>query len=258
MKRRFELIAFHANIEDTKTLAQCGIDGIIIDWERKGKKLRQQLFNTQINQHTEKDLKAISKEAIPHIICRLNPQTKVNPKEIFSAIDLGANELLIPMVRHAQEIEKVLNLVQNRAKVSIMLETQTAFQEIYALNNFPLERIYIGLNDLKIAMNSEYLFAPIANGMLDSIRPSINKKFGFAGLTHPTLGKPIPCKVLLEEMKRLNADFGILRRSFYKDAKHHSLAEIISALRKELIDYPCERLQDITPTKNQELLFSKV
>ncbi len=258
MNQPFELIAFFSNIEDANILVKSGIDGIIVDWERKGKELRQQLYNTQVNQHSKEDLNAVSKLEIPNIICRLNPQSKVNSEEIITAIDLGANEIIIPMVRLTREVENVLEIVQDRAKTSIMLETTAGIAAIDQLNKLPLERIYIGLNDLSIELNSRNLFGPVTDGMLDTIRPKISNKFGFGGLTHPQMGSPIPCKVLIEEMKRLGATYGILRRSFYKDALGHTIPNILYELRKEFSDYTYKQEHIIEVSKNSEIMSSAI
>ncbi|HEX7705339.1 MAG TPA: hypothetical protein VF701_02675, partial [Thermoanaerobaculia bacterium] len=57
---------------------------------------------------------------------------------------------------------------------------------------------------------------------------------GFAGLTHPAGGAPIPCRLLISEMVRLECTFSFVRRSFRRDAQRYGVAEVVRALREEI------------------------
>lgn len=232
MKSNFELIAFYANLKTLDELIEAGIDGVIVDWENKGKSNRQNLYNTQVNEHTLMDLKRVREKKVPNLICRINGPNYWSVDEIQKAIDLGANELLIPMVKNVEEVEFVLNQIKGKAKVGVMLETNEALAIVDQLDKMPIHRFFVGLNDLAIQRGSNSIFLPLVDGTLDEVRPKINKKFGVAGLTHPNEGDPIPCMHLIMLMKKYKASFGFLRRSFYKDLLTYSSSEILNELRE--------------------------
>lgn len=231
MKNNFELIAFYSNPFFLESLNYSGIDGIIVDWENKGKKNRQSLYNTQVNEHGIEDLKVVSRTNVSNIICRINGPEYWSADEIDKAIDLGAKELLLPMIKNQGEVEFVLNHVKERIHVGVMLETNEALLIADQLNELPIHRFFVGLNDLAIQRKSRNIFSPFVDGTIDTLRPKINTHFGIAGLTHPLAGSPIPCRYLIKQMKRYHASFGFLRRAFYKDLSRYSVEEIIRSLR---------------------------
>jgi len=233
VKSIFELFAFYSNEESLRALSQTKLTGFVVDLEKKGKELRQQLYDTQITEHTQEDLVSVRKATNKSIICRINNHQKIDRDELEQTIDNGADELLIPMIRNVKELEAALGWVDGPVKVSAMLETVSILNELYQLNHLPLERCYVGLNDLSIERKSRNLFVPLVDGTMEKIAEGVQMKLGVAGLTHPDLGKPIPCQWIIQFMKNFNCSFGILRRSFYRDLQVYSAAEIISSLLNE-------------------------
>lgn len=221
----FELCLFHFNLPFTLEALAGGVDSILIDWECKGKEKRQKNFDTQINAHTVADLEFVRKATQAPILCRINGPFEQTPLEIEQAIHFGADEILLPMVKAADEVEKVLHQIDGRLPLGILVETLEALSCAKRLGQLPISRVYIGLNDLAIARNSHNLFLPLAEGTIDQIRGCFSCPFGFAGLTLPHRGFPIPCSLLIAELLRLNAHFSFLRRSFYTDvaAKPHAI-----------------------------------
>jgi hypothetical protein len=87
------------------------------------------------------------------------------------------------------------------------------------LAHLPLSRVYVGLNDLAIERRYQNIFVPLIDGILERIRRSFRVPFGFGGLTLPDRGFPIPCRLLIGEMARLECHFSCIRRSFCADMK---------------------------------------
>lgn len=226
----FELYAFHSNEERLHSLNATELTGFIVDLEKKGKELRQQLYNTQITEHTLTDLALVRNATSKPIICRINNSGSLDTEEMKMVLDYGADELLVPMIKRIEEVEHVLASVNGSAKVSVMLETVESLTLLKKLNELPLERCYVGLNDLAIQMQSNNIFFPLADGTIEKIGASLAHKLGVAGLTHPDLGNPIPCRWLIDIMKQNKCSFGILRRSFYRALERYSEVEIINAL----------------------------
>lgn len=233
MRQEMELLAFYANPILLEEVDEAGVHGFIVDWENKGKRFRQSIYNTQVNQHRAEDLALVRTQTHKKLICRLNGPEFLTIPEIELAIDLGADELLIPMVTSSEEVCRILDQVKERVKVGVMLETEESLKQIRSLNQLPLCRFFVGLNDLSIQRKTRNLFQPIIDGTIEQLRPQISLAFGMAGLTHPDLGAPVPCRLLIREMKRYRCSFAFLRRSFYKDLAHFSARTIIKALKEE-------------------------
>lgn len=254
MADKFELYAFYSNRHQLLELIDAGIDGIIIDWESEGKHLRQQLYNTQVNEHGIKDLKTVVNHNPKHIICRINGPYFLELKEIDLAIELGADEILIPMVRTLDQAKSLRDYIGDRAATSFMLETNEALNIAEDLDKLDATRFFLGLNDLSIERESQSLFLPLIDGTLEELRPKISSGFGVAGLTHPKAGYPIPCSNLIKIMRKYRATFGFLRRSFYRDVERYSIAEILSAIRLEFSGE--STFTDCNLSKEEQLLFS--
>ena len=72
-KEVIELWAFYSNPEFLRAIDSHLMTGFIVDLEKKGKDLRQQLYNTQITEHGLDDLKTARELTKSSIICRINP-----------------------------------------------------------------------------------------------------------------------------------------------------------------------------------------
>ena len=230
----FELCLFHSNLQHTLSAVQAGIPSIVIDWECKGKQLRQQNYDTQINAHTLTDLDHVRQSTDAHLICRINQIGSHTPSEVERAIRVGADEILVPMIRTPDEVELVLKIADQKVPIGILIETIDAVDCAKSLSRFPLSRVYVGLNDLAIERKSRNLFLPITDGTIDSLRPYFSCPFGFAGLTLPDLGHPIPCSLIIAELLRLEASFSFLRRSFFKDTTGKNLNLAVENLKAAL------------------------
>jgi hypothetical protein len=133
-----------------------------------------------------------------------------------------------------EEIETVLDWVGGRCGVGAMIETWAAVEIAEKLARLPLSRVYAGLNDLAIERNTPNIFTAVLDGTIERIRRPFRIPFGFAGLTLPDLGYPIPCQLLIGEMSRLGCDFSFLRRSFHRDVRNQDLAVEVPRLLEAL------------------------
>ena len=174
MPQPLDLFAFYSNPSQLEELIECDIDAVVIDWETKGKDKRQNLYNTQVNKHTISDLETVQKAGAKNIICRVNGQRFLSEDEIKTAIDRGAKEILIPMIKTLQEVDLVFNWINNQCSVALMVETNEAISLIDRLDQYNVSRFYLGLNDLSIQRKSHNLFNPLVDGTVENLRPKIN------------------------------------------------------------------------------------
>ena len=194
-----------------------GAAGIVVDWERRGKARRQLGEGTQINADTPEDLARMRAATDGRLLCRINGFGPWTGGEIDEAVARGADEILLPMVRSTEEIDRTLDAVAGRCGLGILIETQDAVDRAAALARRPLSRIYVGLNDLRIDRRSTELFRPLVDGTVDDVRAEVAQPFGVGGLTLPGGGFPVSSDLLAAELVRLDADFTFLRRSFTAD-----------------------------------------
>lgn len=230
----FQLLLFTTNVDLIHAATRSGIDGIIVDWEHLRKKTRQRGADTQINHDTLADLRRVRRHTDSLVLCRLNSYGPETPREVAQALDAGADELLLPMVRGADEVQRTLDLIAGRAGLGILIETQEAVARAEALCRLPLSRVYVGLNDLSIERGTPNIFTAVRDGTVAQVREACPLPFGFGGLTLPDRGFPIPCPLLMGEMMRLNGDFTFLRRSFLADTQGRDLQVAVARIRAAL------------------------
>ena len=212
-----ELFLFTVDARWGASVVTAGAAGIVVDWERRGKHRRQLGKGTQINSDTPADLSRVRAATDGRVLCRINGYGPWSAAEVDEAIARGADELLLPMVRTTEEVDRTLDLVAGRCGLGILIETQDAVDRAAALARRPLSRIYLGLNDLRIDRRSDQLFRPLVDGTADAVRAEVAQPFGVGGLTLPGGGSPVPSDLLAAELVRLGTDFTFLRRSFTAD-----------------------------------------
>jgi citrate lyase beta subunit len=146
-----------------------GASGIVVDWERRGKVRRQAGADTQINADTPDDLAAVRAAQPGTVLCRVNRWSRWTPAEIDLAIGLGADEILLPMVRRPEEVDQALDVVDGRCGLGILVETTEAVRRVDELVQRPLRRVYVGLNDLMIDRGGGALFLALVDGTVDRV-----------------------------------------------------------------------------------------
>ena len=198
-----------------------------MDWERRGKRARQAGADTQINGDTPEQLAAVRAATPGIVLCRVNAWSRWTSAEIELAVHLGADEVLLPMVRRADEVVAALEVAAGRCGLGILVETTDAVRSVEALAALPLARIYLGLNDLMIDRGGGSLFEALVDGTVDRVAAAATGAgvaFGVAGLTLPEAGRPVPCRLVLGALARVDASFTFLRRSFWADVAGLELA----------------------------------
>jgi 2-keto-3-deoxy-L-rhamnonate aldolase RhmA len=221
---RMDLFVFTVDPRRAFAVVAAGAAGVIVDWERRDKARRQEGADTQINEDTAEDLARVRAATAGRVLCRVNGPGPWTPDEIALAADLGADEVLLPMVRTAGDVDLALDAAAGRCGVGILVETQDAVDRVGELTRRPLSRVYVGLNDLRIDRGADTLFEPLVDGTVEAVRSAVTVPFGVAGLTRPDAGSPVPSRLLAAELVRIGADFTFLRRSFHTDTAGRDLS----------------------------------
>jgi hypothetical protein len=239
-----DLFLFTVDPSWGRAVVAAGAAGIVVDWERRGKARRQRGEGTQINEDTPEDLSRMRAATPGRLVCRINGYGPWTADEVDEAVRRGADEILLPMVRTTDEVDRTLDLVGDRCGLGILVETQAAVDRTAGFAGRPLSRIYVGLNDLRIDRGSDSLFRPLVDGTVDAVRAQVAQPFGVGGLTLPGRGFPVSSDLLAAELVRTGADFTFLRRSFTADmAGRDPFVEVpllLSALDRLRLATPAE------------------
>lgn len=217
---------------------ESGVERIFIDLEIIGKVQRQGHLDTVISRHHMKDVKTM-RAAVPEaeLLVRLNPFHDNTQNEIEEALKGGADILMIPMIEKADELKQFCDWVDNRAKVIPLIETPKAVDALHDMVKIKgVSEVYIGLNDLHLAMKSAFMFEPLAQGLIDDMVKIIKDAglpFGFGGIARVGEGL-LPAERILGEHLRLGSSSVILSRTFKRDNAELDFKHEVAKLRHEI------------------------
>ncbi len=211
-----------------------GVSRIFVDLERIGKPERQGHLDTLISTHSIDDIAPLRKALTnAELIVRLNPMHAGSSHEIEEAIGEGADILMLPMFRSAAEVVEFTGIVDHRVKTIPLVETCGAVDSLNEIVNIPgVSEIYIGLNDLHLDMGLNFMFAPLADGLIDTMVETIKLAglpFGFGGIARLEEGA-VPAELVLSEHARLGSSSVILSRTFNR----HLHSDSDSSLMQEI------------------------
>lgn len=215
-----------------------GVDRIFIDLEYIGKADRQGGMDTVQSCHTLDDVKRIS-EAITtaELLVRVNPihdatdEYVSSEEEIGTAIENGADIVMLPFFKTVDEVKRFLSAVRGRAKTMLLLETPEAVEIVDDLLRLEgIDSIHIGLNDLSLGYGMKFMFELLTDGTVERLCTKFREKnipYGFGGIA--SLGKgTVPAEMIIKEHYRLGSTCAILSRSFCNVDKINHMGVISS------------------------------
>lgn len=209
----------------TAQIAQeAGVDRIWIDMEYIGKDQRQAGMDTVKNHHTIDDIKRLRPVVTTaELMVRVNPLHEAtvdycsSEEEINKTIEAGADVVMLPMFKNADDVRKFVNYVSGRAKVQLLLETAEAYENIDSILEVPgVDEIHIGLNDLHLALKKSFMFELLCDETVSYLCNKIKHKgikFGFGGIARVGFGM-LPAEYIIGEHYHLGSTAAILSRGF--------------------------------------------
>ncbi len=258
--------------EVAKIAEESGVDRIFIDLEYIGKSDRQGGMDTVQSHHTLEDIKRIKNSlTTAKLLVRVNPIHDATEKypsteyEIDTAIKNGAEILMLPYFKKADEVKRFISAVNRRAKTMLLIETPQAVENIDEILQVPgIDFIHIGLNDLSLGYKMKFMFELLTDGTVERLCKKFkesNIEYGFGGIA--ALGKgAIPAEMVIKEHYRLGSSCAILSRSFCNTDKVRSIDAIRSTFingMKEIRNFEAECLMHRKFfTDNTEILKEKV
>lgn len=199
--------------------AKAGVDRLFVDMEVLGKAERQGGMNTVQSHHIPEDI-AVLREALgpqAEIMARTDPVNPGLKAQIDASIENGANVIMLPMWRTADDLRRLVEYVGGRALTMPLLETAEAVENLDEALQVPgIDQIHIGLNDLHLAYHRKFMFELLADGTVEKLCHRIGEAgipYGFGGVGRPGSGM-LRAEAILGEHVRLGSRSVILSRSF--------------------------------------------
>lgn len=207
-----------------------GVDRIWVDLEKNGKAKRQNNINSVKSNHLISDVSAIRNViSTSELLVRVNPLFDGSKAEIDEVISRGADIIMLPMFRTADDVKLFVDYVGGRAKVLPLVETREAEANIDDIASVSgIDYIHIGLNDLHLAYGMQFMFELLINGQIEILTKKIaahGLPYGFGGIARLNEGM-LPARHIIAEHYRLGSSAAILSRSFYDSWLEYDIEEI--------------------------------
>lgn len=215
-----------------------GVDRIWVDLETLGKEKRQRGRNTVKSKHTVEDVRKIAPAlSLSEMLVRINHWNENSEKEIGAVIEAGADLIMLPYWKTAEEVKRFIQAVSGRCRTVLLLETKEAvacLDEILLLSG--IDEIHIGLNDLYLSYGLDFLFQPLTNGIVEQVCKKIAKTnipYGFGGIARMGCGD-VAAEMIIMEHYRLGSTRVILSRAFCDASRIENIAEIDKIFRENM------------------------
>ena len=234
-----------------------GVTRIMVDLESMGKKERQASRQTFISTHVPEDvakIRAVVTKA--QLMVRVNPLHPGSKAEIDRAVADGAEIIMLPMITKMQQFDEFLTLLAGRAKPLPLVETAYSMAHLSDIVfHHDIDEVYFGLNDLHLSLGLDFLFEPLALGIIDwmaSMAVACGRSFGFGGMAMIGSGE-LPAERILGEHARMGSSCVILSSRFCKDINISDPNGRRERLTKALADIQShwQKLNERTPEKMQ-------
>jgi len=196
-----------------------------VDLETIGKRERQKGRDTIISAHSVDDIKKV-KSVLQEskVVVRCNPIGVHSADEIDAILENEPDIIMLPYFKSETEVRSFLDLVSGRAATMLLVETIGAEKNLRnILSSNEVDYVHIGLNDLHIEYEMQFMFELYSEGVIERIARELQShgvKYGFGGIGNFESNlKPDP-RLVLSEHKRLGSSLVILSRSFLNSSDY--------------------------------------
>ena len=228
------------NPQVAKIIDNAGVDRVFLDLEIIGKEERQGHLDTVISKHSIDDIKKLRpviKKA--QLLVRCNPVHEGMQAEIDRIVKDGADIIMLPYFRTADEVSRFLECVNGRVRTNLLFETPEAVRNADSILELKgIDEAHIGLNDLHLGYGLTFMFELLTHGVAEGLC----KKFRSCGIPYGVGGVAalnkgdLPAEYIIAEHYRLGSSCAILSRSFCNFKKFSSVEEFSAKFLKGLTE----------------------
>lgn len=218
MKGKMKTMIIDNDVTHVPIYEYAGVDRLFVDLEILGKEKRQPNNNTVISKHTVGDIAKV--KSVLHgteLLVRVNPIHDNSGNEIDSVIENGADIIMLPMFKTAEEVSAFVKYVGGRARTCLLFETSQSLCRVDdILSVTGIDEAYVGLNDLHLSLGLDFMFELLGGGLIEFLGDkfkSRNIPFGIGGIAGMDSGD-IKGRTVMREYVRLGAEIVILSRAF--------------------------------------------
>lgn len=229
---------------------RAGVNRVGLDFERLGKADRQAGHDTRLSEHSWDDLAVISRCLDrADLFLRLDPVNPQTQRDVESALERGADVLMLPFFRTAGEVDVFIRHVDRRAHVVILLERAPAVVRIREILRVPgIDEVMVGLNDLRLQLGVASHFEVLASPIVDMIATEVHSvalllSIGALGRIGDT-SLPISPDLVCAQYPRLDARGAWLSRSFVKSSSDGDFPSAVATVRRRLTHWSLASSQD--------------
>lgn len=217
---RFVFTLFTNDPELARRADHAGINRVGLDLEKIGKDTRQGDTPGWISDHGISDLSAIRHSlGNGELFVRTNAIHPGSPEEIDRLLAARVDVLMLPFFRTVGEVEQFVRLIDERASVSLLVETGAAMARIHDIVRVPgIDEIHVGLNDLHLDLKLKNHFEVLVSGMMDMMSETVRHagiSFGFGGVARRgDKSLPVDPDLVYSQYPRLGADRALITRAY--------------------------------------------
>lgn len=201
-------------------------------------------MDTVQSRHTADDVRRLAQCLNKaELFVRVNPihektdEYNSSKEEIDEVIEAGADLLMLPYFKTAEEVQTFVKYVDGRAKTVLLVETPEAAdlaEDLVQISG--IDEMFIGLNDLSLGYGKNFMFELLLDGTVEELCLKFRKggiPYGFGGIA--SLGKGmLPSEYVIKEHYRLGSTCAILSRSFCRTDQVTDLKVIQKIFETEL------------------------
>ena len=156
---------------------------------------------------------------------------------------------MLPYFKTKEEVEKFINLINQRVKTCLLVETMEAVNRIDEILEVDgIDYIHIGLNDIHIQRQTHFMFEFLADGYIDMLADKIKQKnipFGFGGVAYMKSDLLPLAKDIIAEHYRLGSTGVILSRSFIQYQEQKNIMEFEKEFDIQIPDDKAEKIATV-------------
>jgi len=199
-----------------------GVERIGIDLDEHGKDHRQAGQQTRISRHRVEQLRDLPLRHARRFV-RINPLHAATASEIERVLELGAEVVMLPMVRSAANADEFLRLLRGRAQPVLLVEHDEGVRAIDGILRVEgVVEIHVGLNDLALSMGLRNRWMTLCGDRLRDTGQRVRAagvRFGLGGIARFDDARlPVNPDLLYAQLVRCAANATLLARSFVGEA----------------------------------------